>query len=1110
MTDHVAPQEDQIQLPAAWAARLLPWRGRRTGKPFTPADPATFTAQRQKIAARHEKIQAALALPGNEGYAADAQAYLDGEPNPRGAAAVAALILDYQGRSRDSFLRPEFDRWLHEHGLPFATAAAVERLAICPTTSGHYGGEAIAKRTIFEHDVAHPDTAVHELHHGDLAAVRSLLASVSDEAYAEVVAAVAGHRDSGAKRSAAMVLLPTETDWVLEACIEFSKNRAYAGQADLLFWHSASDPVHPRAAGMPTLLSYYRMEIDVMAAALGGLGTDALPVMLETDKAAHHYNDDFRKLLYRAIAMVPSDEATAFIFARLTWPNVWEAATEAASRYPVRALRTAARLAPDASDDLRTWLTAIAGMIAPAHRAHLDDADRAALADLLDTSGRVPDAAPEDLPPLLVAPPWTRKRPKVKPVVIEGLEAPAAAHLTWEPGEREAWSRVTGMYEPDEEYWHDIKTIELDHWLLVSFLGHGRAEHAEKLLDHWDPDVLPGSQIQLQRVLARFGERVIDRVLVLPATEHTCLELPGPILNQAAARIAAERLARLKGARSSAVRWFGRHGLAAVPYLVPDALGADKKRREYAATALALLATRHGRDAVAAEAEAFGPEAAQAVTALLDIDPLDSPVKVSKPGSWASPAILPQVLLKGGERALPAESVVHLLTVLALGTPDYEYRGVDVVAEACDRASLTRFSRAVFDRWLTVGAPSKDSWAFTQLMHFADDATVWDLAPRIREWPGQSQHKRAVTGLEVLGAIGSETALRAIQTIAEKVKFKALKEEAGRQITRIAEGLGLSREQLADRLVPDFGLGEAAALVLDYGPRQFTVAFDEQLKPFVRDGDGKPRKALPKPGAKDDPEIAAESYQRFSALKKELRSVAADQVRRFEAAMVSGRDWSVDEFRRHFVEHPLTGHLTRRLVWLADTGGSRFGFRIAEDGTFSDIEDDTVDLDATARIRLAHPVHLGAETAAWAEVLADYEVLQPFEQLGRPVLAFHDDELATGGLKRFEGAKVDVGRVLGLTQRGWNRASPEDGGVAPGIAYPLPGGGSVVVSLDPGIWIGDVGEAPEQTIVSARLERDERYRWTATDTPAREVPQGIDPVIASEVLAALTRLTGAA
>ncbi|MFC3494403.1 DUF4132 domain-containing protein [Glycomyces rhizosphaerae] len=1105
MTDHVAPQEDQLEIPAAWSAKLLPWRGRRDGKPVELADPEWLGRWQRGIAKRERQLRAALAMPGNAPFAAAAEAYLEGKPDPRGAAAIATLILDYGGRADASRLRPEFDCWLYEHGLAFATAAAVERLAVDPATDGYFGGQAIAKRTVTEHQVEHPDT--HELTYGGIAAVRSILAAASDEEYAEVVAAVAGHRDTGPKRIAAMLLLPTEPAWVLEACTDYGKAKHWSsGEWAILL--AASRAEHLAAAGV-TEIEDYIGNVETVVVLLGGLGTGALPVLLETEKIRHYYNDGFRKQLYRAIALMPSDEATAFVFERLDLPNVWESATEAAARFPVRVLRVAARLAPAANADVRLWLTAVVNLVDRELHVHLSDADRAVLADLLAGDGRVPEACPADLPPLLVTPPWTRKRPKAKPVVIEGLEPPAESHVAWTEAEKDRWHGQS-LYYRDEQLWDGDLETKLDDYELAAAVAYAPPEQAEAILARWNGEADADYPYNLLRILARYGERVIDRVLKVPAANHRCQALPGPILNLAAARIAAERLERLKSARTSAIEWFERHGLAAVPFLVPDALGSDKRLRRYAEFALAHLASRHGKEAITAAAAEYGTEAAEAITALLEVDPLVPRVKVPKLGNWITPLILPQVLLKGGERALPAEAIPHLITVLALGTPDYAYPGIAVVAEACDRDSLARFSRALFDRWTAIGAPAKDAWALTQLIHFADDATVWALAPLIREWPGESLHKRAVTGLEVLGAIGTEEDLRAIQTIADKVKFNALQREAGRQIERVAEELGLSREQLADRLVPDFGLGEAGALVFDYGPRTFTVAFDEQLRPLVTDDTGKPRKSLPKPGAKDDPDLAEEAYQRFAALKKELRGVAVDQVRRIETAMVSGRDWSVEEFRRCFAEHALTRHLTRRLVWLAEVEGDRFGFRIAEDGTFGDVEDEAVDLPETGRIRVAHPVQLGSEAAAWAEVFADYEILQPFDQLNRPVLAFTEDELATGRLTRFEGVQVDVGRILGMTNRGWFRAAPENGGVEPGIAHRLPGGGFVTVTLDPGIYVGDVSEHPVQTITRVRLRTDASFDKYYADESGFTVATDIDPVTASEILASLARLTGTA
>ena len=72
------------------------------------------------------------------------------------------------------------------------------------------------------------------------------------------------------------------------------------------------------------------------------------------------------------------------------------------------------------------------------------------------------------------------------------------------------------------------------------------------------------------------------------------------------------------------------------------------------------------------------------------------------------------------------------------------------------------------------------------------------------------------------------------------MKFKGLSANGAGEDREVAAGLGLTAEQLADRLVPDFGLDADGSMVLDYGPRRFVVGFDEQLKPYVADEAGKP------------------------------------------------------------------------------------------------------------------------------------------------------------------------------------------------------------------------------------------------------------------------------
>ncbi|MGV9455644.1 DUF4132 domain-containing protein [Streptomyces sp. NPDC003635] len=401
--------------------------------------------------------------------------------------------------------------------------------------------------------------------------------------------------------------------------------------------------------------------------------------------------------------------------------------------------------------------------------------------------------------------------------------------------------------------------------------------------------------------------------------------------------------------------------------------------------------------------------------------------------------------------------------------------------------------------------PPKESWALHALGWLGDDGTVRRLTPVVRAWPGESAHHRAVEGLNVLAAIGTDVALLHLHGIAQRVPFKALKARAQEKIAEVAEGLGLTAEQLGDRLVPDFGLDADGSTVIDYGTRRFTVGFDEQLRPYVRDADGRLRKALPAPAAKDDPELAPAERKRFAALKKDVRTVAAAQVRRLEAAMVAQRAWTAGDFQELFVAHPLLCHLVRRLVWLREADGGVTAFRVAEDRTFADVRGDELTLPEGSGVRLAHPLCLGEEVGAWAELFARHGILQPFPQLGRAVYALTEEETLGHRLARFEGTTVPVGRLLGLTQRGWERGQPQDAGVERWFHRRIEDDRYLVIGLEPGIAVGAVDMLGDQTFSAVWLNAGPDDYWPGRRHELRF--SGLDPITASELLADLTEVT---
>ncbi len=77
----------------------------------------------------------------------------------------------------------------------------------------------------------------------------------------------------------------------------------------------------------------------------------------------------------------------------------------------------------------------------------------------------------------------------------------------------------------------------------------------------------------------------------------------------------------------------------------------------------------------------------------------------------------------------------------------------------------------------------------------------------------------------------------------------------------------------------------------------------------------------------------------------------------------AGRRWSRDEFETLLVRHPLMTHLVRTLIWGAyDSAGALAAtFRVTEDQSYANSQDETFDLAPFATAVLVHPLHLPSE-----------------------------------------------------------------------------------------------------------------------------------------------------
>lgn len=1070
MRAFVLPDEDTWVLPAYWRQVAHPRRGGCAGPgQVIPPD----AAERLRDWLRSEKLAKSLRRMTSERdvifdpvLQAEGWRYLndwqssDGpgaEPSVLGAA-VATLFTRCHVTDAGYLV----DVWVSRFGIEFAVRVVGELAGI------------IARSSLWQVDPA-AEKSYERLWRGEdlrslygvARGLRSHLAVATDDEYERACEILGGCRISPAGRITASYLVPTQVAWVDEDCAEAAawstapngdEESRWGDQRDLsaILLHAASSVRHLELlrGSISSSLLGYRSPSDV-ATVLDGVGPAAAPVLLgpfyrellwlhDTD-ANYTYSKRVGPEGLRLLAAMPTDEAFRLLCREIAGaPRIRLAAllkSGILTRYPVRALRILAELeaAEPASFADKPGRT---GVTNPHESALYKDLLGA---QVLADPRLVPAAAA-----VLPAPVLARAREiaasggaGIGTGLVDLLDSHAKA----------PYYRLLESAEDEKRAITALAAVPTD-----EAFGH-LADRVER--KYFRPALLTA---------AKRDPRSALRVLIAKTAEAVTTE---------ASDILVELL---------------RNHVLAYPEAVTDTLPAlDAPAR---ARVEAILAS------VAAPTAQPKPGATPPVLAGPPRGPNGKPMRVPDLPEWLVLPTLPAISPRDGGPALPQDAVRQLAALLAVSKIAAPHPGIAEVRAHCEPHSLAVFAWAVFEQWRAAEYPAKHQLAMVALALLGDDSTVPALTALFPSW-AKGSSLRVRTGMDVLAAIGSDVALTHLHRLARKAETKGFRAQAEQRLGWVGEARGLTPEQLADQIVPDFGLDADGRTTVDYGRRQFTVGFDEQFAPRFTDQHGAPLARLPRPVAADDQELAPAAYRRFAELKKDVQSVAGERIRALEQAMVMGRRWTGAEFQRLLVRHPLVWQLVRRLLWATfdERGEVTALFRVAEDRTFADIDDKTLALDDAATVGLAHPWHVAADRPAWVRIFADYEIIQPFAQLSRELFS-----VATTDPASFAGGSTEGRKLFMLTARGWQFSQGHDA-----VLRSWPGDRTVEIGFAPGYhWQEPEQQARQLTRIQVWTTSLSPDGSAGYDQPRPEDPAeltDLDPIAGSEVLRDLRFLT---
>ena len=168
----------------------------------------------------------------------------------------------------------------------------------------------------------------------------------------------------------------------------------------------------------------------------------------------------------------------------------------------------------------------------------------------------------------------------------------------------------------------------------------------------------------------------------------------------------------------------------------------------------------------------------------------------------------PVVHFQGNIPNQEAASPEYMLSILA-AYADMEVLGINQdatkLATPLVPQELAAYMYTLYDGWLAAGAEAKKRWVLYAAAIHGGTELIPILHKQMKDWTEHSRGAIAAEAVRALAMNGNSQALLLIDQMSRKFKSNQVKNAAKVALSDAAAALGISREELEDRIVPDFG-----------------------------------------------------------------------------------------------------------------------------------------------------------------------------------------------------------------------------------------------------------------------------------------------------------------
>lgn len=228
----------------------------------------------------------------------------------------------------------------------------------------------------------------------------------------------------------------------------------------------------------------------------------------------------------------------------------------------------------------------------------------------------------------------------------------------------------------------------------------------------------------------------------------------------------------------------------------------------------------------------------------------------------------------------------------------------------------------------------------------------------------------------ILALNDGKYALSLLDEMTRKSKIKSVRNASNFALDTIADKMKVSREELSDLLIPDFGLDKNGERIIHIEDKEYKISLNSNMDIDIIEKD-KILKTIPKIFPK---ELKSE----ISFMKKEIKNVIKREREKILLLIMNGRKYNYLFWRNIYIYNSFLSCYSIELIWNLYDENNNFitTFRYLGDGSYIDSDDNYIILNENNFVSLASPLEMSSDLIKkWIKQLYDYEIVQPIKQL---------------------------------------------------------------------------------------------------------------------------------